>query len=359
MELNAERLARLSDDERRLEVLKQIARDGGILNPSWTTADPRGYRFAATGEPPMDKKIDDDIQFLSRGDYISSRFFERLSRCPRCSSHAINLREVCPSCGSANLVGQPLLHHFRCGFVGPIDTFGQDSQNHWQCPKCNRSLKHLGTDYEHTGEHFSCRNCFASFQDADAEGFCVSCGTKTPSDSLDSEDVQSYRLSPLGAAAIRTGRLFNREDEQMLEGTLPIYRRRVIKSLLADELRRKRRYKIDVSFMLVVVGLSVNSDETARREELFLKRMTDFLRDVDTAGRYDECSYVVNLPSTGTDGAKVAVRRLNEHLDGQNEAFHVELIVTDDLEDLDGALVEARQSEGALGVAPLSGIAPK
>lgn len=340
---DAAKLAELADDERRLLVLKQIARDGGTVAPQWLAGDKRGYAYYRCGDASFDRRLDDDIKLLSRGDYITENFYERVTRCPSCSSHAVNVREVCPSCGSANLSAQPMLHHFRCGFVGPIELYGQDGSNQWQCPKCNRSLKNLGTDYEHAGDHYSCRNCFASFQEANAEGFCVNCQTKSDGASLDSEDVFSYRLSPLGAAAIRTGRLFSRDDEQMTEGSLPIYRRRVMISLMSDELRRKQRYKMDVTFLLVDVNYDCDPSEKGRREELFLKKLTDFLRDVDTAGRYDESSYTVNLPSTGLKGGQIAVKRMLEHFGPQASNINIELIDTDAIEDVPSALEVAHR----------------
>lgn len=347
VDLSADKLIDLADDERRLAVLKHIAGTNGSIEPKWVAGLKRGYAYLRSGDAGIDRRLDEDIRYLSRGDYIIASFHERVTRCPSCSAHTVNVREVCPSCGSSNLMAQPMLHHFRCGYVGPIETFSQDERGQWICPKCNSKLKNLGTDYEHAGDHYSCRSCFASFQDPNAEGFCLTCGTKTDGGSLDSEDVLSYRLSPLGAAAIRTGRLFSREDEQMMEGRLPIYRRRVMVSLMTDELRRQKRYKIDVTFMLLEVNYSCEPDEFPRREELFLKKLSDFLRDVDAAGRYAETSYVINLPATSIDGATVARRRLYEHFKGAPETLSIHLIDSREIDDVPTALRQVYMSTAA------------
>lgn len=352
-------LADLSDDNRRLGVLRFIASRGGSISPHWAPDRRLGYYYFATSSTALDDMLEKDLLYLQQGDYVEKIFHDRLTRCPSCSSQQVNVREVCPSCGSSHLVSQPLLHHFRCGFVGPIEQFEKNNRNNWICPKCNGTMSNLGTDYESPGDHFSCRNCFASFQDASVEGFCLACSVKTPAARLVNDDVFIYRLSRLGHAALRSGRLFAQENELLVEGTLPLYRNAVVMALLTDEWRKVRRYKINCSIIVVRARYAGTEDVRAAAEERLLKYLDDMIRDVDMMGRLTDDSYVISLPATPVDGAKVLLRRVHEgmRIEGVRMAAHlVDLQQVEDLPDtlrtVDAALAKGQLAQVPGGVAP-------
>jgi len=243
-------LRNLPDDERRLGLLKRIAADGGRLEPGWAPAEPQGFAYWPGLERDLRLLCEADLAYLADRDYLQRRHFDRLTRCPACRSASLNIREVCVSCGSTDLFSQPLLHHYRCGYVGAVGTFAGAGEAR-VCPKCDGTLRHLGTDHEVVGEQFGCRQCFASFEEPRVEAVCMSCGQRSAADQLAQDDVFAYALTNLGHAAVRAGRLFDREEEQMTEPGLPVYRRQVALSLLRDEVRRQTRYRIPFSALLI------------------------------------------------------------------------------------------------------------
>lgn len=299
-------LRNLPDEERRFGMLKRLAADGGKLVPRWAPGETAGFSYWPGLDRATREIFDRDLSYLADRDYLAREHFDKMTRCPSCSSHTVNVREVCVSCKSTNLASQPMLHHYRCGYVGAIGSFETEGDARI-CPKCDGYLRNVGTDHEVVGEQFSCRRCFASFEEPDVEGHCLNCGTHTLADKLLFDDIFEYHLTNLGHAAVRSGRLFDREDEQMTEPELPIYRRTVAMQLLREEVRRQARYKIPFSALLVRIKGPGASAET---ERAVVTRIRDKLRDVDHIGRYNEDMAVVLLPATPEAGAKIVLDRM-------------------------------------------------
>jgi|CXWL01.1.fsa_nt_gi hypothetical protein len=299
-------LRNLPDDERRFGMLKRVASDGGKLTPRWAPGETAGFSYWPGLDRATREIFDRDLAFLADRDYLQREHYDKMTRCPSCSAHTINVREVCVSCKSTNLGSQPMLHHYRCGYVGAIGSFETEGDAR-VCPKCDGYLRHVGTDHEVVGEQFTCRRCFASFEEPDVEGHCLNCGTHTLAEKLLFDDIFEYHLTNLGHAAVRSGRLFDREDEQMTEPDLPIYRRTVAMQLLREEVRRQARYKIPFSALLVRTKGPGGSVES---ERAVVTRIRDKLRDVDHIGRYNEDMAVVLLPATPEAGARIVLDRM-------------------------------------------------
>lgn len=295
------------DQKRYIDVLRRSQSSGGEMRPIWNPRADRGYVYDSALEHQEHEMLWRDLKNLADLDYLEQDFFNRLTRCPSCGSHHLSVREVCVSCHGPNLHSVPLLHHFRCGYVGPIHAYGKDDHGHRICPKCHGTLEHLGTDHDHPGENWSCRSCESSFQVPDVEALCLSCGTTHAGANLVHEDVFSFRLSSLGAAALRHGRLFDSDQEQLVEEGTPIYRRSIFLSLIEDERRRRRRYAIP--FGLVIVRPDA---EDADDEDVFAmaRRLAPKLRDSDKIGRLDRAHLLLLFPSTDAAGIEIALSRL-------------------------------------------------
>lgn len=297
------------DDERRLLVMRYVADNGGRAEPIWAPTTRHGYVYVQNVSDAAEQTFAQDLNYLGQHDYLSREFFERVTQCPSCSSHHLDIREICPACGSSHLVSEPLLHHFRCGYVGPVQSFAEAGGGARICPKCGGTLRHLGTEYDIPGEHFTCRTCFANFQDAPAEALCFACGTRTSTEQLAHEDIYAYELTALGNSALRNGRLFGTESEQLIEGDLPLYRRHVFLSLLAEDLRRFKRYKIMFS-VLILRLIHEDEEDKENRERLVIKELRTLLREVDLIGRYNSETLISTLPSTDQTGADIVLGRI-------------------------------------------------
>jgi hypothetical protein len=157
-------------DERRLDLLRRIAAAGGTIRPNAEPEAQRGYEYLALGD--ADEK---DLSYLAQRDYLDERFFDRVSLCPKCTSHHLNVREICPGCRRAHLANEGLLHHFRCGYVGILSEFTTGKDGSRACPKCNHKLHHLGTEYDRLGKTFVCRECGVISENPPVEAVCLAC----------------------------------------------------------------------------------------------------------------------------------------------------------------------------------------
>ena len=299
-------------------VLQQVQQYGGHLLPQWQVGHAQGYTHFPQFETDVAEQMMQDLEYLASADYLDKQFFDRLSVCPSCGSHHVNVREACSTCKSPHISPVSLLHHFRCGYVGPADAFVHDGKGRI-CPKCHGRLEDLGTDHDVPGENFTCHSCHASFQVPEVEGLCMACQTRTPGDQLLHKDIHSYRLNSLGMAALTNGHLFDQEEEQLLEGDgRPIYRRHVFLFLLEDEMRRAKRY--GTAFSLIMLRLAPGTD--AKTEKLVF-HMAASLRSSDKIGRYSEDRLMILLPATDRAGADIWLKRF---LAGAGDTLQAQIV---------------------------------
>lgn len=287
-------------DDHRLDLLRRIAEAGGSVEPQADPQARRGYDF-----PTLGADSDADLAFLAKRDYLEECFVDRVSLCPKCSSHHLNQREVCPRCGCAQLAAEALLRHQPCGYVGRISEFAAGAQIDapLACPSCHQPLDHSPSDYAQIGRTFACRECGLAVDEPPVEALCLSCGIRVPAESLSSADFFRYRLSPLGRMALRRGALLGREEELRVIGGARIYPPPVTRALLAEETRQLSRSRRGISVLLIECG----SD--APRTP-WLRHLRDKLRDVDVIGQLGDHAFVAILPQTGKRGAEALRQRI-------------------------------------------------
>ena len=133
----------MAADGQCLDLLRQVRDSGGSISPIATPHAKHGYAYAAIGGD-----AEGDLSDLARRNYLEARFFDRVSLCPKCGSHHLNVREVCPTCRRAHLTSEGLMHHFRCGYVGIPSEFLPVPDGGYRCPKCNGTMQHSGTQYD-------------------------------------------------------------------------------------------------------------------------------------------------------------------------------------------------------------------
>lgn len=294
------------DDLRRLALLCRIADAGGLAEPRAEPQAQRGYEYSALIEDDAA-----DLAFLASHDYLEPHFVDRVSLCPKCGSHHVNLREVCPRCGRANLAVETLLRHQNCGYTGRIGEFagGEQIDGPLVCPQCHRPLHHLATDYAQAGRTLVCRECDAAAEEPPVEAACLACGAHTAAEDLASSDFFSYALSPLGRAAVDRGALLGEEEELQVVGGARIYPPRVTREFLDRELKRLRdRTWLGRSGQGLSALLVVCRGEAPRSP--WLRQLRDRLRDDDLIGQLAEGIFIAILPGTGRRGAEALRRRI-------------------------------------------------
>jgi len=143
-------------------------------------------------------------------------FVDRAYFCNNCKAGHLSFREVCPTCDSANMKSQDLVHHFPCGYIGPISDFKNKIDSTMNCPKCSKNLRHIGVDYDKPSLINHCQNCNEVFQDYLVKAKCVHCKQDGDVQYLLSKDINSYRLTKKGRYAAVSGimgKMTEQEDE--------------------------------------------------------------------------------------------------------------------------------------------------
>lgn len=298
--------------ERRLALLLLILYRGGQIMPSWALESLTGFVYWPGLPARAQELLTADMEYLAANDYLHREHFDRVHRCPGCGSHLLNLREVCVECASSNLESLPVLHHFRCGYVAPIGDF-ESRGNGRECPKCGHTMRNLGTDHEIVGEQVRCRSCSITFDEPAVEAACFRCGQKTLVEQLPQLDIWGFRLTALGQSAAKAGRLFDEEDERIVEPGSALYRRSVFLKLLRDDVRLNARYHIP--FTLIGLRLAYRSGVLREAcEARVIDVVNETLRNVDQMGRFDDDGILVKLPATDQEGGEVVRHRLAERI---------------------------------------------
>jgi hypothetical protein len=222
------------------------------------------------------------------------------------------VREVCPSCRGAHVAKDGLLHHFRCGYVSIPSEFLPDGDGGFLCPKCKGKMHHLGTEFDRLGNAFVCRSCGIISENPPVEAVCLSCNARTPAEDLVSTIVFSYILSSRGAAAVRRGSLFDRENELISVTDAAVYHRKVILEFLHHEMKRLQHFKIGFSVLLAHYPAS-NDPPTQS-----LTRLRQCLRDIDLIGQLADSLYLAILPQTKRREAEMLRQRIAARLGPQS-----------------------------------------
>ncbi|MBL7208565.1 MAG: hypothetical protein ISS52_00560 [Dehalococcoidia bacterium] len=113
------------------------------------------------------------LESLASEDALEKQFYDRILFCPYCSSPNLRPSLRCPKCGSANIAKGRVLEHFSCSNVGLEDEYVAAGK--YVCPKCNKELRFLGTDYLSLGVNYKCHNCGELSSEAALEWQCLKC----------------------------------------------------------------------------------------------------------------------------------------------------------------------------------------
>ena len=89
--------------------------------------------------------------------------------CNQCKSTNLTYTRECPNCNGINFKQQTLIEHYACGEVFPkkpqIDT----------CPKCNKDIGQVGTDYREFNDYYVCNSCNDKFSRLLSKFKCLDC----------------------------------------------------------------------------------------------------------------------------------------------------------------------------------------
>ena len=184
---------------------------------------------------------------------LRSEYFDRVYLCASCSGSHVSYREVCPKCSSSNTTPDDIIHHFPCGYVGPMSDFKNEIDDKLDCPKCNKRLRHIGVDYDKPSVIHVCNNCNHKFQDYSVNAKCMSCLADRPVETLKSHDIKTYRLTKKGELAAIKGYTTTSKDIEEVVGTVKYD---TFKTMLKYEIERLKQTEGDSNICAIHISNS-------------------------------------------------------------------------------------------------------
>lgn len=141
-----------------------------------------------------------NLENAVKGNHLSIALKDYVHLCKSCSGNYLNFRECCPKCDSIDIASNDMVHHFVCAHVAPEKDFKVDGS--LECPKCDKSLRHIGIDYDKPSSIFSCNSCSHEFQNASMKALCLDCNTENNLDELLEKTIGSYKVTQIGESLL-------------------------------------------------------------------------------------------------------------------------------------------------------------
>ena len=259
------------------------------------------------------------LEMLAQVELLRRRHFTRTHVCAKCESARLNVYEACPSCGSANLHEEPLVHHYRCGCQDIESKFRQDQL--LVCPKCERTLTHFGVDYGKPGTALVCGSCKATNSEPFINFMCLDCSTVTPASEAKELDWYHYDLTEDGVLALQQGQLPQFDLAPLLERRAHAYSPREFRLLATHELNVSKRFGLPFSVARITV---LNIDELVRKHgavaavagfQRVVDAVVDELRTTDFVGASTMQSTVIGFPGTSAKDVDIVIARISQTID--------------------------------------------
>ena len=314
--------------DRRVVLLQQmVARKVAALEPDASLASSLGYGYPLAQEV-FDTEAGGEVKHLEHladFGYLDRDFFDRIHLCA-CEKRqfAINFREACVRCHSTNIDVTALIHHYRCGYIGPESEFLDGVR--YTCPKCDTRLKHIGVDYEKAATDYQCASCGHVFSEPDTLCRCLVCNQEFDVDRALLVTLHVYRINARGMLAAERGTLEMQSDAPgIIDNELSVYTLEYLQERLAQEVAGARRYGRPLAVVIgTISNLSAFEVENGRQSAArvfrsFTARARESLRDSDAAAVFDDYNLVMMLTDTPLEGASVVARRLHEQSERYNE----------------------------------------
>jgi hypothetical protein len=170
--------------------------------------------------------------------HFKTSFNQRVYLCTNCSGGYLNYREVCPKCNSSNSDAEDLVHHFPCAYVGLVSDFENTIDDELNCPKCNKTLRHIGVDYDKPSMLHTCKSCSHKYQDFNVKALCLLCGHDNEVDKLIPKAIYDYKLTKKGETLAVHGYINTNTDFVDIPGTVSFD---VFKTMLKYEIERLKQ----------------------------------------------------------------------------------------------------------------------
>jgi len=244
---------------------------------------------------------------------FQSEFHERVYLCNSCHSGYLNYREVCPKCNSSDANAQDLVHHFPCAYVGPIEDFQNSIDDQLDCPKCNKTLRHIGVDYDKPSVLYTCNSCHHRFQDYYTKAKCTTCGTENDVEHLVSKSIKRYIMTKKGESVAINGYINIEKQLETLSGTVTM---EIFRVLLQYELQRLHNvgYQTNLGYLHVEKAAQVGGVLGLEKQKELMNDLVQVLKSnlnpSDFVSFYNSSTILFSFVDTDFEKAKSTITEM-------------------------------------------------
>ena len=190
------------------------------LKPSTSRASEVGYEYpiASLFFEGNGHQLVRMLRSADKNGWVKPELEDKVHLCNSCQGSYLHFRETCPKCSSIDIQSHDVIHHFSCATVASETAFKQGE--HLVCPKCDKTLRHIGVDYDKPSVVYDCNDCETQFQQPDMKAYCVDCHNENGLEELEELDIQAYGLTQEGIKRLKEGwaREEGLEDTRIPEG---------------------------------------------------------------------------------------------------------------------------------------------
>ncbi|MFK8103082.1 MAG: hypothetical protein AB8G15_11175 [Saprospiraceae bacterium] len=292
-----------------LKTLQYLYTRNTTLHPTRTRKVKIAYAYPYLNSLIEDKEsyktFDLLLQATQQG-FLKPILVDKINLCSNCHGSYLNFREACPKCQSIDLEVVDIIHHFRCANVAPVSDY-MDGEN-LHCPKCDKTLRHIGIDYDKPSEIFHCQSCDHRTQDLNMKALCVDCGTENTLDILRTQTVMAYEITAAGKDLALNGLIKLDETSLPLTGDHRIVNWINLEIVFNYE-KEKSKLQTGRSKMGVIQiqeaafrNLDPDTQQKVNRELLLI--LHHYLRSIDVLSSKNLWKYVFLLPEISEADAK-------------------------------------------------------
>jgi hypothetical protein len=263
---------------------------------------------------------------LNSAGILQKYVLDQLPSCPQCDASNFSVAYACPYCQAHDIERGMAIEHYACGHVDLELNFRRGNQ--LVCPKCNKPLKLIGTDYRRIGTDYLCNSCSKFFDSPIVELGCRKCGKSSKPEEVPLKPVYAYKIN------------------ERLRGELVAHC--TMESQFTDFLTK---YGFEVNAPIVVQGLSGiehTFDMHAWREEMDI--MIDFVSANTDIGPEEVAAFFAKIFDTKPRRAiLIAMPKLSESGQKLSAMYGVEIIAADNVAKLIENLTLVLNMPGQLG----------
>ena len=288
-----------------------------------------------------------DLEAAKDKGLLDKSFADHIHLCGSCHGNYLNFQETCPSCHSHDIQINDMIHHFVCAHVAPESDFVKD--DHLECPKCNKALRHIGIDYDKPSSIFTCNSCSNEFQNPRMQAVCFDCEQVSPLAKLKQVTIGNYSLTAKGESRLLEYQTSAKPTVDPglpdLQQGVPLY---LFRMLLNQELKRIKNYQSAGTLAKIELDPALFRGQNAKMQQRIMAEIQQviqsYLLEADVISERSNEQLYLLLPNTSPSEAERLkciennlCMLLGDNLTPEKQAITIEakgLKETDDMDQL-------------------------